>query len=328
MATPNSTYTEIVAITLEHRSGELADSVSESTALLSRLKSKGNAKLVSGGRTLVEEIMYGENSTFQYYSGAEQLNVGASENISAAEFAWKQASVAVFATGLEIDIQNAGPDQVIDLLESRIKIAEKTMDNNISTGVYSAGTGSSGKQIGGLQALVPDDPTTGTVGGINRATAANAFWRTKKYSGVTDGGTAVSSANIENYMLALYVQLCRGREHPDLAVADNSYWIMYHQALNSRSRIMDEKMGKSGFSSLKFMGMDVVLDGGYGGDAPTAHMWMLNTDYLFFKTHKDRNFVPLNPDRHAVNQDALVKLIAWAGNMTISAGWPHGVLIA
>ena len=34
------------------------------------------------------------------------------------------------------------------------------MLNNISSGVYSDGTGSGGKQIGGLQLLVADDPTT------------------------------------------------------------------------------------------------------------------------------------------------------------------------
>jgi hypothetical protein len=46
-------------------------------------------------------------------------------------------------------------------------------------------------------------------------------------------------------------------------------------------------------------------------------MWMLNTDYISFRPHRDRNFVPIGGERQAVNQDAMVKLIGWAGNLTV-----------
>jgi hypothetical protein len=55
---------------------------------------------------------------------------------------------------------------------------------------------------------------TGTYGGINRATYS--FWRSVAYSGLTDGGAAVTSANIQGYMDALAVQLIRGTDKPDL----------------------------------------------------------------------------------------------------------------
>jgi hypothetical protein len=37
--------------------------------------------------------------------------------------------------------------------------------------------------------------------------------------------------------------------------------------------------------------------------------------------------VPLNPDRFATNQDATVKLLAFAGNLTMSNASLQGVLI-
>jgi hypothetical protein len=37
----------------------------------------------------------------------------------------------------------------------------------------------------------------------------------------------------------------------------------------------------------------------------------LNTKYLMFRPHKDRNFVPIGGERQAVNQDAIVKLIGF-----------------
>ena len=74
----------------------------------------------------------------------------------------------------------------------------------------------------------------------------------------------------------------------------------------------------AGFPMLKYMTSDVVLDGGFGGGAPANSMYFLNTDYIFFRPHVDRFFSPLGDDRFAVNQDAMVKLVGFAGNMTVS----------
>jgi hypothetical protein len=77
-----------------------------------------------------------------------------------------------------------------------------------------------------------------------------------------------------------------------------------------------------------------VLDGGIGagtynsGSGNSNHMWFLNTKYLHFRPHKDRNFVPIGGERQAVNQDAIVKLIGWAGNLTCSGSQFQGVLYA
>jgi hypothetical protein len=54
------------------------------------------------------------------------------------------------------------------------------MQNNLSADMYSDGTATSGKQIGGLQLLVADTPTTGTVGGINRAPTPSGATRSSR----------------------------------------------------------------------------------------------------------------------------------------------------
>lgn len=321
---PNASFDEIVTTTQRKRSGKLADNVTANTALLSRLKKKGNAKLVSGGRTIVQELEYAENGTFGYYSGYEEFNISPSESFTAAEFDWKQAVCTASASGLEVEIQNTGTEQNIDLLEARMKNAEKTMMNNMSVGIYSDGTGSGAKQIGGLQLLVAD-AGTGTVGGINSSTYS--WWRNVVFD-ASDAGAAASASNISSYMNRLWVQLVRGADRPDLIVADNNYWRYYLESLQAIQRITDMNASASiGFPSVKFMDADVVMDGGQGGDAPTDHMYFLNTDYIFFKTHKDRNFVPLGK-RMSVNQDAYVYPVVWAGNMTVSNRSLQGVLKA
>jgi hypothetical protein len=72
----------------------------------------------------------------------------------------------------------------------------------------------------------------------------------------------------------------------------------------------------------------VVPDGGLSGAAASTHMYFINSKYLFFRPHRDRNFVPLNPDRYAVNQDAMVKFLAFAGNMTTSSRRLQGAIVA
>lgn len=323
MASPNSNFSEIVTTTLRHRSKKLKDNMSKNIALLMRLQEKDNIEEVSGGRTIVEELDYAENSTFMYYDGDEQLNISASDVMTAAEFDWKQAVVAVRINGKELAMNN-GPDQIIDLLASRVKNAEKTMLNNLSSGVYSDGTGTSGKQIGGLQALV-SDAGTGTVGGIDSSTYT--FWQNAIYD-FSSNSLAASASTIQDAMNSLYLNLCRNRDRPDLIIADNTYFGYYWKSLQAIQRISDDKVASAGFRSLKFMDSDVVFDGGFSGTAPSAHMYFINTDYVKFRPHKNRNMVPLNPDRFATNQDALVKLIGWMGNMTVSNRSLNGVIVA
>ena len=208
-------------------------------------------------------------------------------------------------------------------MTARVKNAERTMANNMSTGIYSDGTGSAGKQIGGLQLLVADTGL-GTVGGIN---ATNfSFWANDIYDFSTEGITA-SATTVQAAMNRCWMRTSRNRDQIDLIVADNVYYGYYWQSLQAIQRFTDETSAAAGFKSLKFMGADVVLDGGLSGDAPASHMYFLNTDYLFFRPHRDRNMIML-ADKNAVNQDAVVKTILWGGAMTISNRKLQSVIVA
>ena len=333
MAFANSSVSDIIATTIQSRSGDLADNVTNNNALLRRLKERGNVKTFSGGNVILQEIMYNDSTTnnTNSYSGYEVLDVSQNSPISAAQFSITQYASAVSISGLEM-LQNDSKEQIIDLLDGRMEVSEAQLMNRIGSDIYLDGTGNAGKNITGLAAAIPDAPTTGTYGGINRATYT--FWRSVKYSGLTDGGAAVSATNIQGYMDALAVQLIRGTDKPDLIVTDNTYYKLYLQSLQAIQRITESGTGAAGagFASLKYYGAgmasDVVLDGGVGSAATAAHMWFLNTKYLMFRPHAARNFVPIGGERQAVNQDAVVKLIGWAGNLTSSGPQFCGVLIA
>jgi hypothetical protein len=321
---PSSTLTEIVTTTLRNRTGKLADNVTINHALLNRLRKKGNVQPVSGGRTIVQEIEYAQNGTYKRYSGYEQLNIAPSDVFTGAEFNYAQAAVAVSISGLEM-LMNSGEEAIIDLLESRIKNAEKTMVNNVALDCYSDGTADGGRQIGGTALIVASNPAN-TVGGINAATYP--FWQNTVFSSVTNGGAPASTANIQSYMNRVWVQQVRGTDKPDLITADNNYYRFYLESLQSLQRIQDTEMAKLGFTNVMFITAPVVLDGGYNGGMPANTMYFFNTDYIFFRPHKDRYFTPIGEDRFAVNQDAMVKLIGFAGNVTVSNRRLQAVLTA
>ena len=326
MSFANTAITDILATTIENRSRKVADNVTSNNALLARLRARGKVKTFSGGHKIIQELSFAENANAGWYSGYDLLPVGVSDVISAAEFTIKQAAVPVVISGLE-QLQNAGRERMIDLMEARIAVAEATMKNLISDGIYSDGTGSNGKEIDGLEAAVPLDPTSDTYGNIGSATWT--FWRNK----YTDT-SGLTTSTLQAAMNTLYAQLVRGSDRPDLLVGDNTMWGLYLGSLQAQQRFTNTDTADGGFQSVKYMDADFVLDGGmYQGaisgasGSPAGTIFFLNTDYLFFRPHARRNFVPLSPNkRYAVNQDAEVQILAWAGNMTCSGRMFQGRL--
>lgn len=317
MASANTNYTDILATTIESRSRKVADNVLANNAGLARIKSKGKVKPFSGGHKIIQELSFAENANAGWYSGYDILPTGASDVISAAEFAIKQCAVPVVISGLE-QLQNAGKERMIDLMESRIEVAESTMANLISAGFYSDGTGAGGKQITGLAAALPLDPTATAYGGIDGNTWA--FWRNY----VQNSG---NTSTIEADMNEIWAYTQRGADRVDLILADFVSWNAYLAVQQGRIQFVNSKTADSGFQSIKFFDADVVLDGGIypsgalsgAVGAPAGTMFFLNTNYLHFRPHAQRNMVPLSPNkRYAINQDAEVQILAWAGNITCS----------
>ena len=317
----NVNYNDLFTLTLEGRTGNLADNVSKSNALLKRLQEKDKIRPITGGSKILEELEYGEGD-LTWYSGYEAINYTPKQLFSAAEYSLKLCAVPVAISGEDM-LKNAGEAQIMSLLEKRIDNACKTMCNKMSAAVYSDGTGSSGKEIGGLALLVADDPTSGTVGGINRATSGNEFWRNKS---LTPSDRLTSSTILKN-MDKLYLQLCRGIERPDLIVAGTNMYTTFEEALTPMQRFSDSKLADAGFANLKYKNTDVIYDGGQGGHCADDKMYFLNTNYIYLRPHQDRNMQVVGGERVSVNQDALYKIIGWAGNLTMSNAQLQGVLI-
>lgn len=320
MPSPSTVFTELVTTTFRNHRKTLADNVMKHNALYRRLAAKGKTRTESGGTTLTIPLEYAENATYQRYSGYDVLNIQASDVFTAAEFPWRQAAVNVTASGRELRINN-GKERIINLAKSRIKNAMTTYANNMSLDLYS--NGSLPNQVGGLQLLVADNGQ-GTVGGIDSATWT--FWRNKVQSAAAPlgggGAVTVSSTTIEGFMLALWLELTRGNDMPDLIVSSNEWYQFFEASQVSLKRYRSSDEVQAGIETLKYKSADVFFDGNSG--IPAQHMYFLNTDYIEMVSHPDANMTVMEENMTA-NQDAVVIPVLWMGNMVCSNRALQGV---
>ena len=322
MASPNSTFTELVSTTFRKHRKEIKDNISNRNALVKYLMKKGNHRVEDGGLTIVTPLDYAENSTYQRYSDWDTLDISASDVISSAEYQWRQIALNVVASGRELRI-NSGESKIINLAKARIKNALRTFNNNFSTDVYSDGTAAN--QINGLQAII-SDLGTGTVGGINSGTAGNEFWKSQILD-ASDASITPSATTIENsMMLPLWLNLDRGPDdQPDLIVMDNTYYQYFETSQVSIKRYMDSSKADGGLATLKYKGADVMFDGNSG--IPDTHGYFINTEYLGLCVHRDADLEIMDEQR-PINQDGVVIPIIWMGNLTCSNRNQQGLILA
>jgi hypothetical protein len=314
---PGINVGEIVSSTIQKRNREYADDFTNNNAILFQLQKRGNVKDADGGEQIFEEIAYASNTNAQSYDGYDQLATAQQQVFDVANYAWKQYACAITMSGRE-KRQNMGRERMINLLASRIDNARGSLKNLWSSDAYGDGTGNNGKALTGLNALVPTNPATGTVGGINRANFT--FWRSQIKTHTMAQATIIADMN------GLWVSCCRGNDKPKLILSDNTGYTIYESALQPLQRFSDASMAEAGFENYKYKSAALVLDGGIGGACPASQMFFLNPDYLYWRPHSELNFAPMDEGdgRQPVNQDALIKFIGLMGNITASGLMFHG----
>jgi hypothetical protein len=311
MSTPNSTYNQLLSVSVANYSEqELEDNITGNNALLIFLKKKGNYKPADGGVEITENILFAEASAGGWYDGSEVLSTSDSDVLTTANFAWKQHYALITMNGKEI-VQNAGKSRMSSLIEGKLAAATAKMQNGVGAALFYANTESGGKAIGGLQHTVADDPTTGTVGGIDSSVATNSWWRNYVFSFGTASLTP-SSSTILTALNTSFLNTNRGTEKVDLVLAGTTYFGYFEGALQAQQRIMDAELGKAGFEAYRYKSAMVMHD----PNCSATRMYGLNTSTVLFRPTPSRNFTQ-GERRESVNQDVFAIPMWFMGNMTV-----------
>lgn len=313
---------EILSLALEDRASGYQDLVSNSNALLNVLRRKGKWKTYSGPR-IRERLLYAKTGSAVWYNGYDFLNPIPAELFNDAEYTPKMVAVAVVLSNEEI-LNNSGPNQLMDVMESHIDAAESELLDEVDISLHGNGTRFGGKELGGLQLAVPTVVNSGTYAGIDRGT--QAVWRTSVFDADNDFasiGTQVNSTTIRPMLNSIMTRRSRGRQAADLILMSPEHYAAYDAATVAIQRINDESgLGKLGFTSLKYFGAgrtaEIVQEGGIGSNMPANTTYGLDTDNLWMRYHPERNFNKIGRSMMPINQDAVVQYIGFMGELTMT----------
>jgi len=307
----NPSFDQIASTTFKNLEKNIADNVSDNIPLLKIMQMRGSVK-ADGGDTIVRPLLTGFSNA-QSYSGSDVIDITKNDDISAAEYNWKQTVTPIIITGLE-KARNSGKSKQIDILDALKQQAELSMMDKISSMMFGDGTGNAGKDMLGLQAIVDIAPTTGTLGGINRAT--HSFWRNKYDASVGAYATYLLPA-----MSTMMRSLTRGKDKPDVIVTDTTNFGYLENLANGKAQFMNPKLADLGFQALKFEGVDVIFD----DNCPSGKMYFLNTKYLKMYIHKDYNF-KMGKFIEPADQDQMVAKLLFYGQLTTNRAESCGVM--
>lgn len=317
MASPN--LTDAVVATARYYAPGLADNVLTDNGLLQFLKMKGRVQKYSGGgRTVVEPFLFNTtgNSSAQWYSDFDTFTPQTSfEVLDGSEWNWKQLGGFISVSGREERI-NRGEEERRNFAKVRLQHLEKQLTNTFATALYANGTGSGGKELGGLQLIVADDPTAaGTVGGINQVTYS--WWRNKYAAAST-----ITSSNVVSKMNSMWLDIKRGKDMPNLWVADDVMFGYYETYLQGLQRFTDSESAEAGFQAYKYKGKPLIFD----DQCPAKHMYALNLDDLNLRVINDRMF-DVGDKRTIANADYHVVPVFTMATLTTGRRASHGVII-
>lgn len=267
----------------------------------------GGLKKVDGGSPIEISVEYATNTTFRSYSDMEVLDIARIDVFDAAQYEWKEHSGTITYSLIE-EFKNSGEGRKFDRIAGRLENAISSHKDDLSTAMFGT-VSSNSKNINGLQDLVPDDPTTGTVGSINRATFS--FWRSKQ---ITDTGASFSTLRAN--MRTMYNNVSKGMagDHPTVLVTDQTSFEGYESLLTTNERFTDKTSGDAGYKNeaLKFKGAKI----GFDEDCKAANMYFLNPKFLMLYVAKSY-FMSLSKELEPVNQNTRVrKVITFAQFVT------------
>ena len=297
------------------------DQIHDDYWLLNQL-SQGDGFLgLSGGDFIAGPIEYALNSTVSSYSDTDTISTTRVDVFDRYEYQWKEIAGTAVISALE-EGRNAGEGEVFPLLQAKLDNLKNSMRSAKNVAFHADGTGNGGKDPDGLASLVATAPSTGTVGGINRANFS--FWRNQQTAGTQ---SAAAFDNLRASMRSIY-NLCSngvGDQHPTFGVTTRTVFEGYEGLLLANERFTDKSSGDGGFKNevLKFKGAKLSYD----NDATAAELRFLNPRFLKL-VYKKGEWMKMRPPVTPANQTIDIYMVRSMCNLIATSPRRLGAVTA
>lgn len=254
--------TTLLTTTLENRRKDLQDAIFNDLATIKFLKDKGQV-VVDGGASIVTPLMYGKNTTAQFYYGYQQLSTQPQEGFTTANYTWKESAVSVSVSNREENIQNTGDSVALNIVDRKISQAEMSLKDLLNTAFYASSPAST--DLNSLATLID---ATSQIGEIN--STSYSWWQ----SLVTTGGSFAAQGRPD--MLTTYNTLVTRGAAPNFIVTNPTIHSYYEGSLIPQLRYQGNSSADASFGKLMFKSIPVLFDVA----ATSQVMYFLNSDHL------------------------------------------------
>lgn len=314
-----ATIDTILNSVLERSRRRLITASLKSNALVAWAFASGRVETEPGGYNITNPLVTGRNPNVASYTYYSELPVAQTNEFDRVEYTWSRVAGTVIISDQEQD-ENRGEAAVFRLMRAKMEVLERSIREKFSTFLYGAGAGN---DPNGLAALIPDDPTTGTLGGISRA--AETQWRTSAY----DFNGNLNETNIEEAFDDILMDLTMDASRPDIILCGRNIYRFYRAAVRDKVTInIGEANNGRGMRDLGFTGIaHQAIPMVYDEDCPVNKAYFINSEYL--KLHMLRG-VNMKVKQLVApwNIDAVGRRIVWQGQWCLWRAFrTHAVLI-
>jgi hypothetical protein len=239
----------------------------------------------------------GVNDTLKGYTHDDQVVFYNPANIKRANYAWREHHIGLQFSHTELKIdgisvvdpgsngektaEHSGREMtvLVGLLEDKLFDLGEQYARKMNALLYGDGVADA-KALHGLKLLISDTPSTGVVGGINRATAGFEWWRNRARTAAFGtlvsgtpalgawGGGAVTSAVTDGGALLTVLQserrlLTRYGGNPDTFLAGSDFIAAMEKEIRANGNYSMTGFNKSqdgAMGQMQFAGQDVTYD--------------------------------------------------------------------
>jgi hypothetical protein len=323
------------------------DQIAVERPLLKALQ--GKKKNAPGAKQyIVEQLRTKYQSNFQWFNGSQVVTYNKRNSVEQANFAWRSAHDGfaldedrLIQNGIKVD--DGGPKgnatdaemiQLTNLLNEQTEILRLGFEEKMSQAMHLDGS-QSVDAITGLDSLISLTPTTGTVGGIDRSVAGNAYWRNYAQTGLT---TTTTTGTILDYMEIAWRACIRNGGRPDVILAGSNFIDGFRNFMfKSFGRLdyegVSERVIEGGTKELSFHGVPIMWSPEFY-DLQVAYApatswenrcYFINTKAMSLRPIEGQDMITRKPPR-AYDKYEYYWGITWRGALTINRSNAHAVL--
>ena len=241
-----------------------------SNALFKYLFAAKRVEMEDGGPEITNPLLVGRNPNVASVGYYAQVPINQTNEFDTVSYYMARVVGSLIISDREID-ENTGRAVIFKILKGKMQALDESIKEKFSDYVVGAGAGT---DPNGLSNLLPADPSTGTIGGINLATESQ--WRPSSY----DFAGTLNQDNIEEAFDDILLDLTLRNDSPNVIFVGRNLYRYHRAAARQRTQI---SLGESGFGR-KLINLGIVGTTHQG--TPLIYDEKLGVDQSYFINDK------------------------------------------